>query len=186
MRCSTSRLPAILSFSVGTLACLAYTFPAAAGGGGTIPCGSAPGIVREASINPASFTVTITNPTGGVRVPQPAGFPAFGVGVLAADGLFRRDFNIPAFPFACDVKNRTIPGRKRAATSPPAIRGGLVSAGGEAADLSLEAVVFDPTSGAYSLEDLFGRLRADVGLYAEVDIPDLYADTNGDGVLDSG
>jgi len=176
-----SFLRAISRLLLGTLVCSAYPLQAMAGGGGTIPCGSAPGIVQEASINPASFTVYITSASGKVMVPQPKGFPAAGVGVLAADGLYRRNFNVPAFPFACDIKNRTMPSKKDA--PPP---GGITSEGGELADLDLEALVFDATTDTYSLEDFFGRLRADVGEYVEIAIPDLYADTNGDGVLDSG
>jgi len=56
---------------------------------------------------------------------------------------------------------------------------------GEISDLSIEAAVFNPTLGQFQLFNIFGVIGQLVG-GQEVDIPDLFADTNGDGSLDTG
>lgn len=56
---------------------------------------------------------------------------------------------------------------------------------GEVSDLSIESVVFDPVSGTFELVNIFGTL-ADRQITDEVLIPDLFGDTNKDGVLDDG
>ena len=61
-----------------------------------------------------------------------------------------------------------------------------LSAGGEIADLSIEAVVPDPSTGEFGTANIFGVLASKVGLETVVPIPDLFADTNGDGVLGTG
>ncbi|RFP08660.1 MULTISPECIES: PEP-CTERM sorting domain-containing protein [unclassified Duganella] len=159
------------------------TTPALAGSGGDIPCGSKAGFVRERSINPANFQVRITGPDGKVLVPQPPKFPVFAKGVALAGGGFGVDVDIPAFPFTCDVKNRTIPLPKK---KDGPLAAGPITEGGEMADLSLEAIQFDSVSGTYSLEGLFGRLQVELGNGVFLSIPDLYADTNGDGVIGDG
>jgi hypothetical protein len=58
-----------------------------------------------------------------------------------------------------------------------------MSAGGEISNLSIEAVVPDPTTGGFGIANIFGVLASKVGLETAVPIPDLFADTNGDGVL---
>jgi hypothetical protein len=176
-------LRAISFLSLGTLTWPACILQAAAGvGPPPIPCSERPGVIQEVSMNPATFTVSITDADGNVRVPQPKGFPASHAGVRGDDGRYRWVFDIPAtIGLSCDALNSTMLSKKDA--PPP---GDIPSEGGEVADLYLEAIVFDATTGAYSLEDFFGRLAADVGVGVEIPIPDLYADTNGDGVLDSG
>lgn len=69
---------------------------------------------------------------------------------------------------ACDVKNITNLDRR----SP-----------GETADLDIESLFIDSTDNV-RFEDVFGRIRIALGTGGEVLIPDLYADTNGDGILD--
>ena len=61
-----------------------------------------------------------------------------------------------------------------------------LSAGGEISNLSIEAVVPDPTTGGFGIANIFGVLAGTVGLETVVPIPDLFADTNGDGVLGTG
>jgi len=56
---------------------------------------------------------------------------------------------------------------------------------GEVSDLSIESVIFDPTSGTFELVNIFGTL-AQRGIADEVLIPDLFGDTNKDGVLGDG
>ncbi len=50
--------------------------------------------------------------------------------------------------------------------------------------LQIEAVKFDPSSQQYRLVDSFGAIRDNVGLYNTVYVPDLFADTNHDGLMD--
>jgi len=159
-----------------------------AGSGSGIPCGSAPGFVNEFSSNAANFTVNITGADGKVLQPQPAGFPFNAAGVALAGGGFGARVAIPAFNFACDAKNRTIPLPKVNRTNPTGITtdGSLPDNGGEESDLALESLFFDNLSQTYSLQDLFGTIAQSVGYNVVVAVPDLYADTNDDGSLDSG
>lgn len=57
---------------------------------------------------------------------------------------------------------------------------------GEVSDLSIEATVFDPVGGRYRLVDVFGTIAQTLGPRAQVNIPDLFADTNLDGELGPG
>ena len=57
---------------------------------------------------------------------------------------------------------------------------------GAIADLSIEAVVFDPAANVFVLESIFGRLAERLGVGVSVTIPDLFADTNGDGIIGGG
>jgi hypothetical protein len=155
-----------------------------AGSGSGIPCGSAPGVVHEFSANPANFRVFITNPNGRIMNPQPPGFPFNANGVPLAGGGFGANVPIPAMPGGCDVKNRTIPLPKK--NRAPTKRLSVPETGGEMSDLSLESLFFNSASNTYSLQDLFGTLRQRLGKYVVVKVPDLYADTNGDGKLGAG
>jgi hypothetical protein len=162
--------------------------PAFGGGGGDIPCGSKAGIVREFSGVPANFTVRITEPGGRIMNPQPPGFPVTVAGTPINGGLngYGATINIPQFGFDCDVKNTTqiLPKKKRAALAQAAAPATLSSNGGEVSDLMLEALSFN--AGQYQSQDLFGTIASFLGDDVEVEIPDLYADTNGDGSLDTG
>jgi hypothetical protein len=157
---------------------------ALAGTGSGIPCGSAPGVVHEFSANPANFRVFISGANGKLLNPQPAGFPFNANGVPLAGGGFGADVPIPAFNFACDVKNRTIPLPKKGKL--PQLAGPLPSKGGEASDLSLESVFYNSTTHTYSIQDLFGTIRQELGNGVIVKIPDLFADTNRNGSLGTG
>ena len=59
-------------------------------------------------------------------------------------------------------------------------------ASGETSDLMIEAVFFDTGTNQYVLGNIFGTIAESVGILQQVLIPDLFADTNGDGSLDSG
>jgi hypothetical protein len=52
--------------------------------------------------------------------------------------------------------------------------------------LSVEAVVLDQATGRYETANIFEALALRAGVGVLVAIPDLYADTNGDGTLDAG
>jgi len=56
---------------------------------------------------------------------------------------------------------------------------------GEVSDLSIESVLFDPESGTYELVNVFGTL-ADRQITYEVRIPDLFGDTDNNGILGEG
>lgn len=71
--------------------------------------------------------------------------------------------------------------------------GGLQAAGppdpvgeGAIADLSIEAVVFDPVTNTYYHESIFDRLAESQGVGVSAFFPDLFADTNSDGVVGEG
>jgi hypothetical protein len=57
---------------------------------------------------------------------------------------------------------------------------------GQVSDLSIVAVFHDPATGTLGLGNIFGVLAARMGLGREVLIPDLFADTSGDGRLGEG
>lgn len=57
---------------------------------------------------------------------------------------------------------------------------------GAANDLMIEAIVRDPATGRFILVDAFGTLHRKVGASREVLVPDLFADTNGDGIIGTG
>ena len=91
--------------------------------------------------------------------------------------------NIPANRFNdnnCDVHNDIL----------PPLRGhgplGPDGAGNASATLWLESQYFDPKSQTYKLESNFDFIYHDLGMGANVKFPDLFADTNGDGVIGNG
>src|SRR5262249_6567493 len=57
---------------------------------------------------------------------------------------------------------------------------------GEISNLAIEAVFLDPSTGAYGLGNVFGTISRFVGDNNTITIPDLYADTNGDGTIGAG
>ena len=166
------------------LSVVAFCTTAFAGGGGDIPCGSAPGVVNEFSANAADFTVQITGSNGKLLKPQPAGFPFNAAGVALPGGGFGAQVPIPAFGFACDVHNIIKPLPKKNRELPAAPSATLPENGGEESDLDLESVFF--SGGVYSLQDLFGTIQQALGNGVVVAVPDLFADTNNDGSLDDG
>jgi hypothetical protein len=57
---------------------------------------------------------------------------------------------------------------------------------GEISDLSIESIAFDSSTNLYGLSNIFGTIARKVGVGTTVTIPDLYADTNGDGIIGAG
>jgi len=53
-------------------------------------------------------------------------------------------------------------------------------------DLMIESVAYSTLLGRYFLIDDFGTIARKIGLFIEVGVPDLYADTNGDGSIGPG
>jgi hypothetical protein len=56
---------------------------------------------------------------------------------------------------------------------------------GEVSDLMIESILSSPAAGQYALANIFGTLFERVGLQP-ISIPDVYADTNRDGVIGEG
>lgn len=135
-------------------------------------CGEA-GIVNEFSNHAASFDVYLTD-ASGARFPNPlaANVP----GVALPGGGFGAQINVPPTPGACDARNVT--------RQPIAMGGGGGPGGTAVADLSLESLIL-LADGTSQIEGLFGRVRMLAGS-GHIVIPDLYADTNGDGHLGNG
>jgi len=67
-----------------------------------------------------------------------------------------------------------------AASAAMAIEPGAVSV------LNGESLFQDPLSGLWELEDAFAQFQFRVGSHHDLRIPDLYADTNGDGIIGAG
>ena len=82
-----------------------------------------------------------------------------------------------------DVRQTTVNGPLADPPDPSSLQS---SAGGDISDLSIEAVVFDTGSNQYFLENIFALLVSRIGVGASVDIPDLFADTNGDNSVGAG
>jgi hypothetical protein len=80
---------------------------------------------------------------------------------------------VPKERMACDAWNETIL---------PAAGGG----DGARAKLWMETIYLDPDTNQYYLGSNFDAIFESVGSNVMVRIPDLYADTNGDGVIDAG
>jgi hypothetical protein len=62
----------------------------------------------------------------------------------------------------------------------------ILERSGEVSDLMIEAMIFDPNINQFILENIFGVLADKAGFGQEVSIPDLFADTNGDGTVGDG
>jgi hypothetical protein len=82
----------------------------------------------------------------------------------------------------CDFVQTTqpVPPAQRLQTTEPQANTGEMNV------LSVEALVFDPVVGAFATANVFEAVAAHVGLGVWVPIPDLYADTNGDGTVGVG
>jgi len=79
-------------------------------------------------------------------------------------------------PGVCDAENDTIP--------PVAAGGG--AAGGARAVLSIESIFLDPNTGTFYLQNTFETISVLAGDGTVVRIPDLYADTDGNGAIGDG
>jgi len=96
---------------------------------------------------------------------------------LQGDAHGNASINVPTgMPRVCDAQNDTTP--------PVAAGGG--AAGGARAVLSLESIFFDPNTGTFYLQNTFETISFLAGDGTVVRIPDLYADTNANGVIGDG
>lgn len=154
------------------------------------------GILKEKVLQNSQVTVKLTG-NGGVYLPPKGstekwgGFPDTKPATPSKPAVFK-------IPTHVKDNNTPIPGIHRVKDVDQIITvdprqprtlldadGEILSAGGEVSDLSIEALVFDATLGQYQLFNIFGVIEQFVG-YKEVYIPDLFADTNGDGSLGDG
>lgn len=114
------------------------------------------------------------------------------------NGAFSDPFDVPAGfmgGIACDAHNYTVVMPPSGAPLPPvdpnpplqppvpAPGGG---AGGPASLLYIESLIYDPDAHLLELEGVFDQLVRGAGSNATVRIPDLFADTNEDGLLGDG
>jgi hypothetical protein len=120
--------------------------------------------------SPKHFIVHISGP-GGFGAPD---IGRFDLGVIPSGGSTTIDLP-PLGSNNCDARNETI--------DMPAGGGG---GGGAVADLLLESIFFDTLSNTFQFESNGNFLANAVGYGVVVKIPDLWADTNHDGSLDTG
>lgn len=158
------------------------------------------GVVVERSKTPATFLVYLTDSNGN-RNDSLGKEDAFGMPwprVIVADikdaktGLYTADigvFNLVnqkrvAYRDVWDAGNITI--KKRIPQNGLPVEGPAESEDLEVSELRLESVFFDPLTKYFSVESVFDRISLKVGNDIGISVPDLYADTNGDGRVDSG
>ena len=154
------------------LAIFALVSPASADavGGNTRDC-SHPISYTEANftVQKMHFTVDITDHNGDLIQNLDLGdIPGHGSVTIPIDPT-----KLPRTDTNCDATNHSW----------------LVNANGgmgARADLSLETVVFDPVTKTYSIESNAGNLLDNPQFAGGFLVPDLWADTNGDGMLDTG
>lgn len=140
-----------------------------------IPCGSSvAGLTERGGTRNTIFHVFLTNKDGGIiqNTEQTQMADANGMASFPIVG---------GDPRGCDITNTQslAPGTNTRSLSVPQAQGSSVQA-----QLNLESVSTD--NGRLVLEDTIGRLIDRVGAGVPVRFPDLYADTNGDGVLGAG
>lgn len=58
--------------------------------------------------------------------------------------------------------------------------------GGQASDLMIEAMVFDVGTSQFVLGNIFGTIAGEVGFGQVIIVPELFADTTGDGIIGEG
>ena len=133
------------------------------------------GFVREKSIGgPTRFRIDWTDRSGAQiglgsveRVTKPTGGNVFLSDVIKAPSALGTG---AARTIVCDFVQTT----ERIGNT------------GELNVLSVEALVFDPPAGVFATANIFEAVAAHIGGGVWVPIPDLYADTDGDGTLDIG
>jgi hypothetical protein len=184
----------IVSFSIPLLVSLSVCLTAFAApivnkhgtGGGTIKqtCPTTPGV---------------TGCIFGVRVSDSAGLP---IEVTDKDGKSFRDGVIPPFPkFSellapggmvtfeipsfVDVRD-PLGGSKKESVEDILNISDVYRSPSSRADLMIEAVAFDPTANVFFVNNIFSVIAERLGIGAGVKIPDLFADTNGNGTIGEG
>jgi hypothetical protein len=141
------------------------------------PCGTA-GTIAEKASGPATVTVYLTNNDRNITpVPEwpktvmltANDKPPF-TAILSAGTLETNPPHLRGYPGVCDAKQITK----------------MMKSTGEVADLDLESIFHDPDTDQFLIQDLFGTIAGNLGFETPVRVPDLFADTNGDGMLGEG
>ena len=158
--------------------------PAAWAGGGSGP-GCQPGevragLIREHSIKPnVNFEVQLTIADAHGH-PKDVGPPIVLQGMPDGHGGSKAQLKLTKADGACDARNKTT------LAAPTQLPAGNLPLIGAISELSIETVYFDAAAGGFYIgsimDTVFSALGADVG----VRLPDLYADTNGDGSIGPG
>ena len=155
-------------------ACLLLV-PVLMAGSDLIPAASAANFVpgKLVEMVPSTADVTVT-PSTFLNIPLPfGGWPQTKHATKNSPAVF----NIPPFVFLGLIPFPVLDARQSAvATGDP----------GQIADLSIESFSFDPITSQFVMENIFKTIADKEGYGVEVPIPDLFADTNGDGMLGAG
>ncbi len=179
-------IPLLISLSVCLTAFAAPIVKKHGSGGGTIKqtCPTTPGV---------------TGCIFGVRVSDSAGLP---IEVTDKDGKSFRDGVIPPFPkFSellapggmvtfeipsfVDVRD-PLGGSKKESVEDILNISDIYRSPSSRADLMIEAVAFDPTANVFFVNNIFSVIAERLGLGVGVKVPDLFADTNGNGTIGEG
>lgn len=122
---------------------------------------------------PSTADVTVT-PTTLLGIPLPfGGWPQTQHATKNSPAVF----NIPRFVFLGPIPFPVLDARQSAVvTGDP----------GQIADLSIESFQFDPITSQFTLNNIFSTITQRLGYGVEFPIPDLFADTNGDGHIGAG
>ena len=144
-------------------------------------------------------TKGVTGCIFGVRVSDASGNP---IDVTDPKGKSFRDGVIPPFP---KFSNMLAPGASVTFIVPSLVdvkdpRGGsmkeivedilnitdIFRSPSARADVMIEAVAFDPNTGSLFINNIFSVIAEHVGLNASIFVPDMFADTNGNGTIGQG
>jgi MYXO-CTERM domain-containing protein len=141
------------------------------------------GIINETNLAgvPMNVSTTITDKNNGGNPIPGQTYPPGGPVVVAPHATV--SINVPPIPGydRCDAINTwTTVGAGGGGGG-----GGGIGPGAEAI-VRLESLFFDPVLHQYELESIFDFLDNSVGVGVFVDIPDLWADTNNDGMIGAG
>jgi hypothetical protein len=152
-----------------------------------IPGSSVSPILTRDTTGEAASVLPGANPDGSV---PPGGSVTFTVPKLVVGDGLGDVLDSGVLKYTVNDVNQSV---QLVLKSPPA-PAGLPSAAGQLtdiargaiSDLSIEAVAFDPVSNIFGIENIFGRIADLVGVGVKVLIPDLFSDTNRDGVVGDG
>lgn len=128
----------------------------------------------------ANFVVHLTDWAGNNLGP---GIPLQGINVPGNGSVAK--LHVPKAAGACDAWNETIlppPGPG----GPPPGPGGPGNPPGGKASLRIESLILNPNINEWEMYNIFDTVQFYSGLGNPFEIPDLYADTNGDGAIDDG
>lgn len=145
------------------------------------PCGTAGTVTETSNGKRASITINLTNSDRNISNPDPKyGWPitiqlngnemppyTATVSVGSLEGI---PPHLNGFPGVCDIKQTTK----------------ILQNTGEVADLEIESIFHDPDTNQALIQDVFGTIAGKLGFESPVRVPDLFADTNGDGLVGEG